>query len=206
MPSQAPPPQLCSGLRKGKVSLPRLRGLDQSRVKPAQYQVLATRKASPNYRSWQDLPENTLLSFSLLLTFVLSSSVGPVHRLQVPAHGLKFLSMGLSSCQEKLLQCSFLRATVAVTRTCSSMSAIPVTCYGVCSTGHGCCQGSQLQHGQSMATVLVRKALHQRELSGATAALRKASYRTGSPQSVTPPGHIHWFQDGVPEEAQPGYI
>lgn len=37
------------GLRKGKIPLLRLRGLGKSRVKPAQYQVLAIQKTPPNW-------------------------------------------------------------------------------------------------------------------------------------------------------------
>lgn len=62
-----------------------------------------------------------------------------------PVHGLKFLSMGLSSFQEKLFQCSLLRATVAVMRTCSRMGAIPVT---MCALwGHGSYQGTSSSMG-----------------------------------------------------------
>lgn len=90
-PAQTPPPQLCFGLRKGKISLLRLRGLDQSRMKPAQYQVLATQKASPNYHSWQALPENTLPSFSLLSHTRRSSSLdGSRNTQHVSKNGLEF--------------------------------------------------------------------------------------------------------------------
>lgn len=65
-----------------------------------------------------------------------SSSVDPIHELQVPVHGLKFLSTEPSSCQEKLFQSSLLRVTFAVMRTCSSMGCNShhlLQC--VCSTG-----------------------------------------------------------------------
>lgn len=133
---------------------------------------------------------------SLLLTFSPTSSVDPVHRLQAPVHGWKFLPMGLSSYQEKLLQCSLLRATLSITWTCSSMDAMSVTCYSVCSVGPWLLSGEPAPawtiHGHSS----FRKALHQCELSRATVSFRKACYRMGSPQSGAPPGHIHWTRMG----------
>lgn len=62
---RAPHPRLRFGLRKGKIPLLSLRGLEKSRVKLAQYQVLATQKLPPNLGSWWALQENRLPSSSL---------------------------------------------------------------------------------------------------------------------------------------------
>jgi len=62
----APRPHLCFGLRKEKIPLLRLRGLGKSRVKPAQYQVLATYKSVPNLVFWLALQDNMFPSSSLL--------------------------------------------------------------------------------------------------------------------------------------------
>ena len=88
---------------------------------------------------------------------------------------------GQNSCQENMLQ------------------------YGL-STGCSSWQENQLQHQLSMGHSSCQTNMLQHRLSMATVPVRKTCPSMGSPQSVVPSGHTHWFQGGVLHEPQSEYL